>query len=167
MGYTRGIIRRGFRSEDQEVPQISPADMLRIMGDPSPDEDMMNLPPNAKRARYAWLLDGEKPEKKVKKPKKKGTEPAQEDAEVADPVDPALSNPTAGQLAQGQPQTQPQAQAMPSHGYSQTPMYISPYRQVTSSGGLVISGHPMDSNRSMGPHMSPESSMSMSMPPHV
>lgn len=165
MGYTRGIIRRGFRSDDQQVPQISPADMLRIMGDPSPDDEMLNLPPNAKRARYAWLMDGEKPVKKVKKARKKGTEPAQENAESAGPVDPALENTAPEQLPQGQSQNHPQPTS--SNGYSQTPIYISPYRQVTAGGGLVISGHPLDPNRNMGQHISSESSMPMPMPPHV
>jgi len=167
MGYTRGIIRRGFRSDDQQVPEISPADMLRIMGDPSPDDEMMNLPPNAKRARYAWLMDGEKPVKKVKKPKTKDTESAQENAEAEthDPIDPAIQDAPAEQLPQGQSQSH--HQPMPSNGYSQPPMYISPYRQVTTSGGLVISGHPLDSNRNMGQHMSPEGSMSMTTVPHV
>lgn len=168
MGYTRGIIRRGFRSEDQQVPQISPADMLRIMGDPSPDDDMMNLPPNAKRARYAWLLDGEKPAKKVKKPKKKDADAdaAQENAEAVGPVDPALeqSQPTQ-QPQQPQGQSQNHAQPLQSNGY--TPMYISPFRQVTASGGLVISPHPLDSNRNIGQSLSPAGSMSVSMPSHV
>lgn len=167
MGYTRGIIRRGFRSDDQQVPPISPADMLRIMGDPSPDDDMMNLPPNAKRARYAWLMDGEKPEKKIKKTRKKDTETTQANTEAnteaIGPVDPALVQTPAEQQPQGHSQNR--HQPVQSNGY--TPMYISPYRQVTASGGLVISPHPMDSNRNMGQHMSPASSMSMSMPPHV
>lgn len=166
MGYTRGIIRRGFRSDDQQVPEISEADMLRIMGDPSPDEQMMNLPPNAKRARYAWLLDGEKPEKKTKKPRKKGPETEQQNTETTGPVDPALTQATPEQLSQTQPLSHHQ-HPMPSNGYSQPPMYISPYRHVTPSGGLVISGHHLDSNRNMGQHMSPEGPMTMSMPRHV
>ena len=165
MGYTRGIIRRGFRSDDQQVPQISPADMLRIMGDPSPDDDMLNLPPNAKRARYAWLMDGEKPVKKVKKPRKKDTETAEEDAEAVGPVDPAITQPAAEQLPQGQSQNQ--HEPMQPSGYSHPAIYISPYRQVTASGGLIISPHPVDSNRNMGQHVSPEGSMSTSMPPRV
>jgi hypothetical protein len=127
MGYTRGIIRRGFRAEDQQVPQISPADMLRIMGDPSPDEDMMNLPPNAKRTRYAWLLHGEKPVKKAKKPRKKDPEPVQEDTEASGPVDPAITETVAEQLPQAQ--AAHHHQSMPSSNYPQPPMYISPYRQ--------------------------------------
>jgi hypothetical protein len=162
MGYTRGIIRRGFRSEDQQVPQISPADMLRIMGDPSPDDDMINLPPNAKRARYAWLMDGEKPEKKVKKARKKDSDISQAEAETIGPVDPALMQNPVEQQPQGQSQNQ--RQTVQSNGY--TPIYISPYRQVTASGGLIISPHPLD-NRNVAQHMSPESSMSMSMPRHV
>jgi hypothetical protein len=166
MGYTRGIIRRGFRSEDQHVPSISPADMLRIMGDPSPDDDMMNLPPNAKRARYAWLLDGEKPEKKVKKARKKETGTSQAEAEAEaetlaiGPVDPALMQAPVEQ----QPQSQNPRQTVQSNGYA--PVYTSPFRQVTASGGLIISPHPMD-NRNVGQHMSTEDSMSMSMPRHL
>ena len=167
MGYTRGIIRRGFRAEDQQVPQISPADMLRIMGDPSPDEDLMNLPPNAKRTRYAWLLHGEKPVKKVKKPRKKDTEPAQpENAEASGPVDPAITQTVTEQLPQAQGQAPLHHPPMASNGYPQPPMYISPYRQVSESGGLVISGHPLDSNRE-SQNLSPEGSMSISMPTHA
>jgi hypothetical protein len=166
MGYTRGIIRRGFRSEDQQVPQISEADMQRIMGDPSPDEDMVNLPPNAKRARYAWLIDGEKPEKKVKKPRK-DTETGQEQeiTETDGLVDPAITQAAAEQLPQGEPQNH--HQPIPPSGYSQAPMYISPYRQVTASRGLVIADHPMDPDSNIDPNISAEGSMSMGMPQHV
>ena len=164
MGYSRGIIRRGFRSDDQQVPQISPADMLRIMGDPSPDDEMMNLPPNAKRTRYAWLLDGEKPAKK-KRPKKNDPETSRRDAESTGPVDPALSQTTIDQPPPEQAQKTPQA--VPPNRYPHTPLYVSPYRQVTASGGLVISGHPLNPNQNIGQHASPEGSLSMSMPPHV
>jgi hypothetical protein len=165
MGYTRGIIRRGFRSDDQQVPQISEADMLRIMGDPSPDDEMVNLPPNAKRARYAWLLDGEKPAKRIKKAPKKAQEPARENDESTGPVDPALQDIVVEPLPQGQSQNH--QQPTQPNGYSQPPVYISPYRQVTADGGLVISGHPLDSNRSVGQHVPHEGSISMSVPPHL
>lgn len=163
MGYTRGIIRRGFRAEDQQVPQISQADMLRIMGDPSPDDEMVGLPPNAKRARYAWLLDAEKPVKKIKRTKKVA-DVAEDKDESAGPVDPALEN-TPGQLPQGQSQTETPLPA--SNGYSNTPLYISPYRHVTADGGLVLSAHPLDSNRSIGQHTPREGATSVSRPPHV
>lgn len=164
MGYTRGIIRRGFRSDDQEVPEISPADMLRIMGDPSPDDEMMNLPPNAKRTRYAWLMDGEKPAKKAKRPKKNDTETEQKDVEPLGPVDPALSQTMVEQPSQEQPQNP--HHAMPSDRFPHAPMYVSPYRQVTASGGLIINSHPLDSNRN-DQHMPQEGPLSMSMPPHI
>lgn len=164
MGYSRGIIRRGFRSDDQQVPQISPADMLRIMGDPSPDEEMMNLPPNAKRTRYAWLLDGEKPAKK-KRPKKNDTEALERHAEPAGPVDPALSQTTVEQPPPEQAQKSPQA--VPPNHYPHMTLYASPYRQVTASGGLVISSHPLDPNQDIGQHASPEGSLSVSMTPRV
>jgi hypothetical protein len=165
MGYTRGIIRRGFRAEDQHVPAISPADMLRIMGDPSPDDDMMNLSPNAKRARYAWLLDGEKQERKAKKPRKKDMDTSQAETEAEalalGPVDPALMQVAPEQQPQGQ--TQNPRQTVQSNGYA--PVYTSPFRQVSASGGLIISPH-LD-NRNVVQHLSPEGSMSMSMPRHL
>ena len=168
MGYTRGIIRRGFRAEDQQVPQISPSDMLRIMGDPSPDENVMNLPPNAKRTRYAWLLHGEKPVKKTKKPRKKDapdSEPVQESADAGGPVDPAITQAATEQVPQSEtPHPHP---SMPSNEYPPPPMYISPYRQATESGGLVISGDGLESNRDMSQQLSPEGSSSISIPSHA
>jgi hypothetical protein len=174
MGFTRGIIRRGFRAEDQQVPQISPADMIRIMGDPSPDEDVLNLPPNAKRARYAWLLDGERPAKRTKKPnKKKDGEAAKENGDVDDATDAAhqviehIANEVTpqgqAQQHQQQAQSQPSHQQMSPNAYPQSPLYISPYRQVTANGGLIINGHPMESTRNMGQHMSPNSGMPLNM----
>ena len=57
LGFTRTIIRRGFRSHDQSVPDLSQADLQRLMAAPSPAEVLMNFPRNAKKAKYAWLLD--------------------------------------------------------------------------------------------------------------
>lgn len=127
----------------------------------------MNLPPNAKRTRYAWLLHGEKPVKKTKKRSRSEADAAlrpEMAAEEAggDPVDPAIIQATTEELSQVQSHHPP----MTPNGYPQPPMYISPYRQVSESGGLVISGHGLDSNGETGRHLSPEGSRSMSVPPH-
>lgn len=149
MGYTRGIIRRGFRSEDRQVPDISPADMVRIMRNPPPNDEMMDLPPNAKKARYAWLLHGQKPEKKSKAPRKKPTETVQDDAVATGPVDPAIMQTEPEQLPQEHLQTQHQ-QSLHSNNYSQTLNYLSPYRQVASNGGLAVSGQEIEPGQNMG-----------------
>ena len=157
MGYTRAIIKRGFRAEDQHVPQIAPEDMIRIMGDSSPDDDMSNLPGNAKRARYAWLLHSTTPAKPAakKQPRKKNTEGAPGQSGQNSNLDPAIMQSTSDQ-----PHTD-QGQALPPNGYTPAPLYMSSYRQP--NGGLVVSGHPMGAGQAMGSHISPEASIAMGL----
>jgi hypothetical protein len=114
-----------------------------------PDDEMMDLPPNAKKARYAWLLHGQKPEKKSKAPRKQTTETVQESSVSAGPVDPAIIQSEPEQLAPGHLQTQQQRPLHPNE-YSQAPTYLSPYRHVSSNGGLAVSGHDLEPGQNIG-----------------
>jgi hypothetical protein len=123
MGFNRGIIRRGFRSADQSVPQLSQVDIDRLLADPSPNGELAELAPNAKKARYAWLLDGQPAG--TRKAKKKQPAP-QEQAEEQIPE--TLMT----------PQFPLQQQISPMTHDSFVETYMSPYRQVTAEGGLMI-----------------------------
>lgn len=155
MGFTRGIIRRGFRSTDQSIPTLSAADIARLMADPITNGDPDNLPGNAKKTKYAWLLEGETVESK--KPRKKRaskvqpndaaeTVPndtvAQEDEQIPEQAQEVLDDRIDDELVesqypdpigQGMPEPLPH---LPHDGY--VPSYISPYRQVNGHGGMLM-----------------------------
>jgi hypothetical protein len=146
MGFTRGIIRRGFRSSDQSVPHLSQIDMERLMGDPSPNDELAGLNGNAKKAKYAWLLDGEPAgTRKPRKRKQSGAvqiddsmiQPGLDDARMDGMEHPNRHEPEHEQDNEHHMMT---SQYMPptiSHdGY--VPSYISPYRQVTADGGMMV-----------------------------
>jgi len=93
MGFSRGIIRRGFRSTETTLPQLSQRDYERIAANQAENEmreqelvmqnagnGSMNgqtsgevgVSGNNKKTKYAWLTDGEP----VRKPKRKKSEMA-------------------------------------------------------------------------------------------
>ena len=80
MGFTRGIIRQGCRFSEQPVPELSAANYARLLADPSPGEELMNLPGNSKKAKYAWLVEGEQL-LGTKKPRKKRMSKAEAQAQ--------------------------------------------------------------------------------------
>ena len=136
MGFTRGIIRRGFRSSDQSVPPLSPADIRRLMADPCPDEELVSLPGNAKKARYAWLLDAD-PESSRKPRRKKNA------GQQGVPVQPGLGElpieqSPEEQMVAGQYSIPVSQSLSPIAHEGYEPSYISPYRQVTAEGGMMI-----------------------------
>jgi len=142
MGFTRGIIRRGFRSSDQSVPPLSQVDIERLMADPSPDEELVSLAGNAKKAKYAWLLDGEPAG--TRKPRKKKQSGVQMDDSM---IQPGLDEDNLGGMDHADENhmmhsqypipvgQQHLPQPISHEGY--VPNYISPYRQVTE-GGMMI-----------------------------
>lgn len=153
LGFERRIIRRGNRSREKDVPPLSEVDMMRLLSDPSPDTEIMNLPGNSKKARYAWLSKIETGEDGPRKPKRK---PKGAPADASDTVshEPAVQM---GQMEQTAPveQMAPQdalaggimaaaAMATPVNYnvYGQPNNYVSPYRTVTPSGGLIIGPSP-------------------------
>ena len=143
MGFTRGIIRRGFRSSDQSVPHLSQVDIQRLMSDPSPDDDLVNLSGNAKKAKYAWLLEGEPPSaKRPRKKRKSGgqtEEPLLQNGDGQGSLE-SMENPIENGVMSSQYPIPVGQQHLPptiSHdGY--VPSYISPYRHVTADGGMMV-----------------------------
>ena len=170
MGFTRGIIRRGFRSSDQSIPPLSDVDIQRLMADPSPDEELVGMTGNAKKAKYAWLLNGEPAG--VRKPRKKRSQAGEAQVEEDVQVDPMLQDGVqAGREADSQPQMNGQNDHMNGeHGmqsqypmpvgqeYLSTPLqhsgydpsYISPYRSVTADRGMLVQQPEQDSTLSAG-----------------
>ena len=149
LGFERRIIRRGNRSRDKDIPPLSEADMMRLLSDPSPDTEIMNLPPNSKKARYAWLAKtatAEDAEPKRKR-KAKGASQAEPDPpsteSSAQPAQPASSthmdsqDHLAGSIMQSAGMTTP-----PNYSTYHPSTYISPYRTITPNGGLVVGGPP-------------------------
>jgi hypothetical protein len=178
MGFTRGIIRRGFRSSDQSVPHLSQIDMERLIGDPSPNDDLAGLNGNAKKAKYAWLLDGE-PAGSRKPRKKKQSGGGQIDDSMIQPgLDDARMDGMEHQNThepEHEPDNEPHMMAsqypipvgqqhMPptiSHdGYA--PSYISPYRQVAADGGMMVR-HAGDHSPHMGAMMAGPPPQTLSM----
>jgi len=144
MGFTRGIIRRGFRSSDQSVPPLSQVDIQRLMADPSPDDELVGLTGNAKKAKYAWLLDGEPAG--ARKPRKRKQSGVQMDDSMIQPglddshLDGMEHHPDESHLMTSQYPIPVGQQHLPpaiAHdGY--VPSYMSPYRQVTAENGMMV-----------------------------
>lgn len=141
MGFTRGIIRRGFRSSDQSVPPLSQVDIERLIADPSPDDELVGLTGNAKKAKYAWLLDGEPAgTRKPRKKKQSGVEmdesliqPGLDDGHLGGMDDPDENHMMTSQypIPVGQHHLSPAQDPY-------VPSYMSPYRQVTAENGMMI-----------------------------
>ena len=170
MGFTRGIIRRGFRSSDQSIPPLSDVDIQRLMADPSPDEELVGVTGNAKKAKYAWLLNGEPAG--VRKPRKKRSQAGEVQGEEDVQVDPMLQDGVqAGREIGSQPQMDGQNDHMNGEHdmQSQYPMpvgqqylpaplqhggydssYISPYRSVTADRGMMVQNPDQDSSLAAG-----------------
>jgi hypothetical protein len=178
MGFTRGIIRRGFRSSDQSVPHLSQIDMERLMGDPSPNDELVGLNGNAKKAKYAWLLDGE-PAGTRKPRKKKQAGAVQIDESMIQPgLDDAQMDSMDHQNGHGHDQDHDQEHHMMASQYpipvgqqhipptiahdGYVPSYISPYRQVTADGGMMVR-HAGEHSPHMGGMMSGPPPQTMSM----
>ena len=153
MGFTRGIIRRGFRSSDQSVPHLSAVDMERLMGDPSPNDELVSLNGNAKKAKYAWLLDGQPAG--TRKPRKRKSQAGGvqiDDSMIQPGLDDTEINVMEHQNGHEHEHDHDQEHHMMTSQYpipvdqqhipptissdgSYVPSYISPYRQVTADGG--------------------------------
>lgn len=124
------------------------------MGDPSPNDELAGLNGNAKKAKYAWLLDGEPAgTRKPRKKKQSGGVPI-DDSMIQPGLDdtrmdgmehqnrhePEHEQDSGHHMITSQYPIPVGQQHMPptiSHdGY--VPSYISPYRQVTADGGMMV-----------------------------
>ena len=162
MGFTRGIIRRGFRSSDPSVPPLSQIDMERLMGGPSPNDELVGLNGNAKKAKYAWLMHGEPAG--TRKPRKKKQQQQQQQQQLSDVqmddsmIQPGLDDAQIDGMEHHNGHEQEHDHANEHHimasqypipvGQQQMPSaishdgyvssYVSSYRQVTADGGMMV-----------------------------
>jgi hypothetical protein len=154
MGFTRGIIRRGFRSSDQSIPHLSQIDMERLMGDPSPNDELLGLNGNAKKAKYAWLLDGEPAGSRKPRKKKQSAGVQIDDSMIQPGLDDEQMDGTEHQNRHEQEHEHDNEHHMMASQYpipvgqqhmpptishdGYVPSYISPYRQVRAGGGMMV-----------------------------
>jgi len=180
MGFTRGIIRRGFRSSDQSVPHLSAIDMERLIGDPSPNDELVGLNGNAKKAKYAWLLDGVPESTRKPRKKKKNSQPG--DMQIDESmIQPGLDDAQIDEMEHQNghehehdrdhhmmtseypiPVGQQHMPPTISHGGGYVPSYISPYRQATTDGGMMVR-HPGEHSPHMGAMMAGPPPQTLSM----
>jgi transposase len=144
MGYTREAIRGERICDTQALQILSPDDGTQILEDLSPEGDGVNIPPNAKKARYVWSMEGRQSEKKAKiqTPRSKGRKiPPREEAAPTGPVDPAITQTEPQELALSQQQEQNQhQQSLPLNDYPQGPHYLPPYRHDPPNIGFPGQG---------------------------
>ena len=150
------------------------------MGDPSPNEELVGLNGNAKKAKYAWLLEGEPAGTRKPRKKKKQVGGVQIDESMIQPdLDDAQMDRLERQnghehghdheeeqhhMMNSQYPVPVGQQHMPStishEGY--VPSYLTPYRQVTAEGGMLVR-HPSEHTPHMGAMMAGPPPQALSM----
>ena len=128
------------------------------MGDPSPNDELIGLNGNAKKAKYAWLLDGEPAGSRKPRKKKNQSGGGQIDDSMIQPgLDDTQMDAMDHQngreheherehdqehhmMASQYPIPVGQQHMPPTitHDGGYVPSYISPYRQVSTSGGIMV-----------------------------